>query len=47
MVLERGLSRVCDDLHVVFEDVLSERLVLHRLLRTAFGDLFAAFLQAW
>ena len=47
MVGRRLLSTVCDDIFVVIEDVLSKRMGLYRLLSTGFGDLLAAFVQAW
>jgi len=47
MVGRRVLSTVCDDIFVVFEDALSESLVLHRLVSSVWGDLFVALLPAW
>ena len=47
MVFERRLSRVSGHIFVVFEDVVSTRLVLNRLLSTFFGDLLVVFVQAW
>ena len=47
MVGRSVLSTVCDDRFVVFEDALSESLVLRRLVSSVWGDLFVAFLQAW
>ena len=47
MVFERRLSRVCGHIFVAFEDVVSKRLVLHRLFSTFFGDLLVVFVQAW
>ena len=43
MVCERGLSKVCGDIFVAFEDVWSERLVLQHLLNTVCDDLLVVF----
>ena len=40
------MSTVCDDIFVVFENVLSKRVVLHRLLSTVFGDRLVVSAQA-
>ena len=46
MSSEHGVSKVCGDIVVAFEDICSERLVLHCLLSTVSDDLLVAFEQA-
>ena len=46
MIIERGLSRVCGDIFVIFDDVWSGRVVWHRLLSTVCDDVIVAFEQA-
>ena len=41
------MNTVCDDAVAAFEDVLSKRVVLHRLFSTVCDDLILAFEQAW
>ena len=43
MSSEHGVSKVCGDIFVAFEDVWSERLVLQHLLSTVCDDLLVAF----
>ena len=43
MIIQCGLSTVCDDLLVIFEDVWSERVVVDRLLSTVCDDVFFCF----
>ena len=43
MSSEHGVSKVCDDIFVAFEDICSERLVLQHLLSTVCDDLLVVF----
>ena len=43
MVFERGLSKVCGDNFVAFENVWSERLVLQHILSTVCDALLVVF----
>ena len=47
MVGGHRLSTVCDDIIPAFDEVLSKRVVLQRLLSTVCGDLLAVFEQTW
>ena len=43
MSSEHGVSKVCGDIFVAFEDICSERLVLQHLLNTVCDDLLVVF----
>ena len=47
MSSEHGVSKVCGDIFVAFEDVWSERLVLQHLLSTVCDDPLVAFGDVW